>query len=53
VSDHLTAESIVVFDEAHSIDTACIEAYSMNVNIKTLEEAAANLEDSDLKLKIK
>ena len=54
ISDHLPDDSIIVFDEAHNIDTACIEAYSLNINFKkTLEEAAINLEDDDLKLKLK
>jgi DNA excision repair protein ERCC-2 len=33
----------VVFDECHNIDNACIEAFSLNINRKTLELASANV----------
>ena len=32
-----------VFDEAHNIDSVCIEAYSININRKKLDRASANL----------
>jgi DNA excision repair protein ERCC-2 len=43
VSKELEAESIVVFDEAHNIDNVCIEAYSVELNRRSLDRAAANL----------
>jgi DNA excision repair protein ERCC-2 len=43
VSKELQRDSIVVFDECHNIDNACIEAFSMNLNRKSLELASANL----------
>ena len=33
----------MVFDECHNIDNVCIEAFSLNVNRKTLELASANI----------
>jgi len=39
VSSELQRDCIVVFDECHNIDNACIEALSMNLNRKTLELA--------------
>ena len=33
----------MVFDECHNIDNACIEAFSLNINRKTLELAGKNL----------
>lgn len=39
VSSELQKDCIVVFDECHNIDNACIEALSMNLNRKTLELA--------------
>lgn len=36
--------SIVVFDEAHNIDNVCIEAFSVNLNMMTLERARQNIE---------
>ena len=43
VSSELQKDCIVVFDECHNIDNACIEALSMNFNRKTLERAGQNL----------
>lgn len=43
VSKELQRDCIVVFDECHNIDNACIEAFSLNVNRKTLELASANI----------
>lgn len=43
VSKELQSECIVVFDECHNIDNACIEAFSMNLNRKTLELASSNI----------
>jgi DNA excision repair protein ERCC-2 len=33
----------VVFDECHNIDNACIEAFSLNINRRTLELAGSNI----------
>lgn len=43
VSKELQKDCIVVFDECHNIDNACIEAFSLNINRKTLELAGGNL----------
>ena len=43
VSKELQKECIIVFDECHNIDNACIEAFSLNINRKTLELASNNL----------
>lgn len=43
VSGELEAESIVVFDEAHNIDSVCIEALSVHINDRGLEQATRSL----------
>ena len=43
VSRELEAESIVVFDEAHNIDNVCIEALSVTLDRKSLEESAKSV----------
>lgn len=43
VSKELEAESIVVFDEAHNIDSVCIEALSVKVNDRGLDQATRSL----------
>jgi DNA excision repair protein ERCC-2 len=43
VSTELEAESIVVFDEAHNIDSVCIEALSVTLNERKLEQATRSL----------
>lgn len=43
VSTELEAESIVVFDEAHNIDSVCIEALSVTINDRGLEYATRSL----------
>jgi len=43
VSKELEAESIIVFDEAHNIDSVCIEALSVIVNERALEQATRSL----------
>jgi len=43
VSAELQKDCIVVFDECHNIDNACIEAMSMNMDRKMLEVAGQNL----------
>ena len=50
VSSELQKDCIVVFDECHNIDNACIEALSMNFNRKTLEVAGQNLRDLENKI---
>ena len=43
VSKELQKECIVVFDECHNIDNACIEAFSLNMNRKSLDMASNNI----------
>ena len=43
VSKELEAESIIVFDEAHNIDSVCIEALSVDINERALEQATRSL----------
>lgn len=43
VSKELQRDCIVVFDECHNIDNACIEAFSLNINRRTLDLASANI----------
>jgi DNA excision repair protein ERCC-2 len=43
VSKELESESIIVFDEAHNIDSVCIEALSVNINERALEQATRSL----------
>jgi DNA excision repair protein ERCC-2 len=51
VSAELQRDCIVVFDECHNIDNACIEAFSMNLNRKTLELASSNIKQLEDKVK--
>ena len=37
VTKELSKDCIVVFDECHNIDNACIEAFSLNINKRILE----------------
>ncbi|CAN8076386.1 unnamed protein product [Agarophyton chilense] len=43
ISNTLSKESIVVFDEAHNIDTICIDALSVNIREVTLRRSLANI----------
>ena len=43
VSKELPKDSVVVFDECHNIDNVCIEAFSLNLNRRVLEQASVNL----------
>ena len=43
VSAELQSDCVVVFDECHNIDNACIEAMSLNINSKSLEMASQAL----------
>jgi DNA excision repair protein ERCC-2 len=43
VSKELESESIIVFDEAHNIDSVCIEALSVTINERALEQATRSL----------
>lgn len=43
VSKELESESIVVFDEAHNIDSVCIEALSVTINDRGLDQATRSL----------
>lgn len=43
ISKSLAKESIVVFDEAHNIDTVCIDALSVNIREVTLRKGLGNI----------
>jgi len=43
VSKELESESIIVFDEAHNIDSVCIEAFSVTLQSRHLEQATRSL----------
>ncbi|PXF42810.1 DNA repair helicase XPD [Gracilariopsis chorda] len=43
ISKSLARESIVVFDEAHNIDTICIDALSVNLREVTLRRSLGNI----------
>jgi DNA excision repair protein ERCC-2 len=43
ISKNLARESIVVFDEAHNIDTVCIDALSVNIREATLRKSLGNI----------
>ncbi|EED91935.1 nucleotide excision repair protein ERCC2 [Thalassiosira pseudonana CCMP1335] len=43
VSKELESESIIVFDEAHNIDSVCIEALSVDIHERNLEQATRSL----------
>eukprot|EP00523_Entomoneis_sp_CCMP467_P007888 CAMPEP_0168720800 /NCGR_PEP_ID=MMETSP0724-20121128/1753_1 /TAXON_ID=265536 /ORGANISM="Amphiprora sp., Strain CCMP467" /LENGTH=844 /DNA_ID=CAMNT_0008767421 /DNA_START=1 /DNA_END=2532 /DNA_ORIENTATION=- len=43
VSKELESETILVFDEAHNIDSVCIEALSVTINDRGLEQATRSL----------
>lgn len=43
VSKELESESIIVFDEAHNIDSVCIEALSVTIHERHLEQASRSL----------
>ena len=43
ISRDLEKESIVVFDEAHNIDSVCIEAFSVDLDRRIMEGAQRNL----------
>lgn len=43
ISKSLARESIVVFDEAHNIDTICIDALSVNLREITLRRSLGNI----------
>jgi DNA excision repair protein ERCC-2 len=44
VSKELPKASVVVFDEAHNIDNVCIESMSVNINRRTLDKCASNVD---------
>jgi len=43
VSKEIEADAIVVFDEAHNIDSVCIEALSVTLNQRSLDHSTRNL----------
>eukprot|EP01006_Ploeotia_vitrea_P066054 TRINITY_DN94260_c0_g1_i1.p1 TRINITY_DN94260_c0_g1~~TRINITY_DN94260_c0_g1_i1.p1 ORF type:complete len:772 (-),score=58.21 TRINITY_DN94260_c0_g1_i1:689-3004(-) len=44
VTDKLPSNSVIVFDEAHNIDSVCIEVLSVNLNVDTMRYAGENIE---------
>lgn len=50
VSKELSADSIVVFDEAHNIDNVCIEALSIDLTENSLTKAANGANNLDQKI---
>ncbi|KAK2161713.1 hypothetical protein LSH36_111g05059 [Paralvinella palmiformis] len=44
VSKELSKTSVVVFDEAHNIDSVCIESMSITLNRRTLDKCTQNIE---------
>jgi DNA excision repair protein ERCC-2 len=43
ISRDIAREAIVVFDEAHNIDSVCIDALSVNIREATLRKSLANI----------
>ena len=43
ISNEFSSNSIVVFDEAHNIDSVCIESMSITISKASLESATSNL----------
>ena len=43
LSQELEAESIIVFEEAHNIDRVCLEAFSLTIQSRHLEQATRSL----------
>ena len=43
VSKELKVESIILFDEAHNIDSVCIEALLVTINDRGLEQEKRSL----------
>ena len=43
VSTEIESNAIIVFDEAHNIDSVCIEALSVTLNQRGLEQATRSL----------
>ncbi|SPR01196.1 DNA 5'-3' helicase [Plasmodiophora brassicae] len=50
VSRALDQNAIIVFDEAHNIDSICIEALSVSLNKRTLQASTANLQKLSRKI---
>jgi DNA excision repair protein ERCC-2 len=51
VSAELSRDCIVIFDEAHNIDSVCIEALSVNLDTAVLNRSIMNLSDLQRRLK--
>ncbi|KAJ2725929.1 TFIIH/NER complex ATP-dependent 5'-3' DNA helicase subunit [Coemansia sp. Benny D115] len=47
VSKEFSRDTIVVFDEAHNIDSICIDSLSIDVNERTLRSSTASIEKLD------
>jgi len=53
ISKELPRDSFVIFDEAHNIDSHCIEALSVDITRNTLEAASRIMKSIEAKLKTK
>lgn len=53
VSGSLPAHSLIIFDEAHNIDSHCIEALSIDLDRKTLEAASRAVQQLDETIRTK
>ncbi|OLY81256.1 DNA repair helicase rad15 [Smittium mucronatum] len=50
VSKDFSKDTIVIFDEAHNIDSTCIEALSIDLNLEKLEASTKSVEQLSLKI---
>lgn len=53
ISKELPRDSFVIFDEAHNIDSHCIEALSLDINRNTLETASRIMKTIEASVKTK
>lgn len=51
VSNQLSKDCIVVFDEAHNIDNVCIESLSTDITDESLRKAASGARNLEAKIK--
>ncbi|OMJ20407.1 DNA repair helicase rad15 [Smittium culicis] len=50
VSKDFSKDTIVIFDEAHNIDSICIDALSIDLNLEKLEASTKSVEQLSLKI---
>ena len=53
VSNELSRDTVVVFDEAHNIDQVCIDGLSVTLTRKTLDSSSRSLESLSRRLQEK